>query len=836
MKKYEFVDLGIDSTKFPFNSHLWWYNATYGFLMVDGSDQTVLLHSTKAKLLVDPSDWDIVNLSDNTNSYKIQSGYLDGNDLWLISCNNPGNDFEVFFIELDDTNDCNPIGVSTRGNNGTVYAYDIVKMGDGNFYSTSRDIQSISTPYTEVDLVTTAPFTHKSHYNNSADDLSFAVVITSTTFIYLEHVSISINAYEYDTVGGTISLISPTTPRPNNHTLPPRSQAAIAYDGSNILYFVAQKNADSKYYLWTYNISDDEFTEKDEYNIALMLDRNNVGTSPTELEKAFGISNEIVYEIKPVRGGLAQFQNMSVLLTTNIIAISDNYLMVADTGGGVYPLFELQDVSESEISSCDMDYLMGNVTTCEFISTDDLQNLTSVKFYDDSDILTFFGNIIEKQYNDLNSFYYKAVSYDNEINTYKFSKDETAGDTDAKVIIEEVLDSANWLHYGSSSITSPTINIKASFKNISFKDFMDEIADRCDYIWYVTPDGTVYFNDGTTASGKTVLHNSGILTNPKIKVISAQINHVKLYGGYINGVRITSIDEDTTAQQLYGPIEYIDHFPHITDQTELDTLAGKIRARNGMNNSPFYVDVGLFGQEFIQCGNTVNFAFSPLSYAADDLIVLNYTYEAKNDEGMYKLSTGIVQNVWRGYGTVDKKTKSSDEEQIDILGAEVSGLIAGGMIDLEDDTTPQLGGALDTAGNSINDDTGDNIVDIDDDLNIQGSITLTGTVDGIDVAARDHAKYTAAEADARIVVQNTHPAGTIDVAVDALIATHKGIAGDHHTATVAGDLNLNDLAEKDHASLTNVTAGQHHNAPSDLIYSSLWDAITNVSPPPDALL
>lgn len=35
-------------------------------------------------------------------------------------------------------------------------------------------------------------------------------------------------------------------------------------------------------------------------------------------------------------------------------------------------------------------------------------------------------------------------------------------------------------------------------------------------------------------------------------------------------------------------------------------------------------------------------------------------------------------------------------------------------------------------------------------------------------------------------------------------------ANDHHTATVGGDLNLADLAEKDHASLESVTSDQHH--------------------------
>jgi len=48
------------------------------------------------------------------------------------------------------------------------------------------------------------------------------------------------------------------------------------------------------------------------------------------------------------------------------------------------------------------------------------------------------------------------------------------------------------------------------------------------------------------------------------------------------------------------------------------------------------------------------------------------------------------------------------------------------------------------------------------------------------IADAHHAKYTNAETDARIVVQNTHPAGTIDVAIDALIGTHN--AADTHVA------------------------------------------------------
>lgn len=42
------------------------------------------------------------------------------------------------------------------------------------------------------------------------------------------------------------------------------------------------------------------------------------------------------------------------------------------------------------------------------------------------------------------------------------------------------------------------------------------------------------------------------------------------------------------------------------------------------------------------------------------------------------------------------------------------------------------------------------------------------------------------------------------------ISVHKDDASAHHTKTVAGDIKLADLAEKNHASLANVTPNQHH--------------------------
>lgn len=131
---YNYEKLRIaQNAKKPFSTHLIWEHSTYGLIFVDSTDQTVLLITTDEGITVT-----VINISDNTNSYKIQAGVLVGNDLWLVMCDNPGNDFEVCFIELDDSNDCNPVDVSAGGDAGTVYAIDIFDIS-GTKYVTNDE-------------------------------------------------------------------------------------------------------------------------------------------------------------------------------------------------------------------------------------------------------------------------------------------------------------------------------------------------------------------------------------------------------------------------------------------------------------------------------------------------------------------------------------------------------------------------------------------------------------------------------------------------------------------------------------------------------------------------
>ena len=64
---------------YPFNTHLCWDHSTYGFIFVRHDDQTKLVITT------DKGETDLTNIDlTGVTSKKIQAGWLDINNLWLL--------------------------------------------------------------------------------------------------------------------------------------------------------------------------------------------------------------------------------------------------------------------------------------------------------------------------------------------------------------------------------------------------------------------------------------------------------------------------------------------------------------------------------------------------------------------------------------------------------------------------------------------------------------------------------------------------------------------------------------------------------------------------------
>ena len=324
MKYFNFTDLGIVSTKKPFNTHLFWEHSTYGFIMVDSTNQAVLLHSTKARLLVDGSDWSTVDLSDNTNSFKIQAGWLDGVDLWLIMCDNDGieTEFEVCFVELDDSNDCNPVDVQATSAADAMFVYDIFKLGTDFYVYWNDDIGVGALDW--ITEVTVSPFVAKDDVNTDVGRTTHVVVIGT-------------KAYWWKTLDGTVDAKTgvydsaiPAITFPFNvingyFVKTDTNFRSQAYDGSDLLYTVLEKNADNKNYLISFSITGDDYTIGGEHNIILMLDRN---TAAGVLEKAFHLTEYNIYQLQVNNTQL----NLIAVPATDavIIAITDNYFMNND--------------------------------------------------------------------------------------------------------------------------------------------------------------------------------------------------------------------------------------------------------------------------------------------------------------------------------------------------------------------------------------------------------------------------------------------------------------------------------------------------------------------------
>lgn len=75
-------------------------------------------------------------------------------------------------------------------------------------------------------------------------------------------------------------------------------------------------------------------------------------------------------------------------------------------------------------------------------------------------------------------------------------------------------------------------------------------------------------------------------------------------------------------------------------------------------------------------------------------------------------------------------------------------------------------------------------LDTSGDVTMTGDLTISGTVDGVDIAARDHAKYLDSEVDAIVLTHknlaSAHHSKYTDAAVDAIVLTHKNLAAAHH--------------------------------------------------------
>ena len=497
LKHYRYKDLGIVSPNKPLNTHLFIEASDGDLYMVDSVDNTLIIKSVDKganwSTIIDEDHPILALWYDRTTEYIYYLYTLDAGAGVLY-------DTFIRYIDLSDDSENAVDDWRLAAKNGG--SMDVVLDSSGDIYGFSFYTTDIDVPGTwdvgilEWDVDAAVGYYIEPEQGLGADpwasiDISKITVINDFAYFLYQTSDNHVEIWKSQLGAAGWTKLEDLGANLNLPDL--INQKGISYDGSDIISFVIKDTGDSKNYLWTYSIGGDTPTKGAEFNVALMLDRN---TAAGVLEKAFGIADEIVYEIKPKRGGLIQLQDVSALLSNNIIAISDNLLM--DNGG---VMLGRNDVT-NEISTISYnDGIMGVQKKGTFITHPDFHinwsKGDSIKIYDQYDQLEFWGLITDKNRNNRGLYVFKIDSFTNEIYRNNYSTTYSANDTDTKQ--KDIIDNACDFCYRSSSIVGTTTTYNYVYNRALIYIFwLGRRLER--QVPYIEPDGKIWTkaHDGLT--------------------------------------------------------------------------------------------------------------------------------------------------------------------------------------------------------------------------------------------------------------------------------------------------------------------------------------------------
>jgi len=330
-KYYNYKDLEIVSSNKPEKAHLFIETDSSGTLyMVDSVDET-LIYKTTDKC----DNWTQPNGDfDRASDISIFWHDRTNGKLYCIDASN------IFYITLS-TDVITELGQPDVTDNGYTSGnpYDVFIIGTDLYctmYSEDLGVKTGLLVYKWVD----PNWVYQCVDDNAgvyACAYSYGTVVgTDFYFIKYDITNSWVDIMKFDSMGSTVANIERQTAR----NPPNLNQFITSYDGSDILYFVAEKTADSKIYLHSYSISDDVITTLGEYAIVLMLDRNTDSTAdpPNNLEKAFHLTEDKVYQIPKDKSGRLNLIS-TFDFTDTIIGITDNFLI--DDSGNMYEYVDL---------------------------------------------------------------------------------------------------------------------------------------------------------------------------------------------------------------------------------------------------------------------------------------------------------------------------------------------------------------------------------------------------------------------------------------------------------------------------------------------------------------
>lgn len=145
-------------------------------------------------------------------------------------------------------------------------------------------------------------------------------------------------------------------------------------------------------------------------------------------------------------------------------------------------------------------------------------------------------------------------------------------DTLKETLVHLLSNFCEFISYTTASLlVAESFNVEVEFKNISLREALDHFAKINNRTWYITVNNILWFSAGTEDSGKDLLWGTDPMGKVLRKRIVQKYSIVELFGGYVNGVRISSI-----AQGEANFAYYFDELPSIRSQSDLNTAASNL--------------------------------------------------------------------------------------------------------------------------------------------------------------------------------------------------------------------------------------------------------------------
>ena len=623
MKSYNYEDLGFISPNKPQTTHLFIETLDGYLYLVDSVDNTKLYKSTDKG-----ESWDLITTRTKNilfQSYDRTNGYI-----YFIDSDQDGTTMYYWYLDLSNDS-VHLIGSTTPTD---VKAWDYIL-----FNGTDDHICYSHNNAGDLDLYIGGDSNNMGTIGVRTYEVSYLTVVSNIAYFLFKWSDENVGLWSYN---DTTTVFTKLEDMGANTSIPERKRQGIAYDGSNVLYFVLEDTNDSKFYLYSYIISTDILTKLGEHNVSLMLDRN---TASGVMEKAFHIIEYKVYQLHP-HASHQLYYISKVPSDAILIGITDNFLMNND--GDV---FEYIDVSSSmvniEFAHEIMYYSEGTlgVDRDEITIEKGMFMQIEGKYTtsgSSSDEIIFEGIVVDFDGERLQKVWLESPAKKELLE--KKPRGDFSGRSDE--IMTTLL--STYCKY----VTKGTFSVGTAMGTVTYagdKSLMTiliELALFEKWIWKLRPQGELDFNDGTIDS-LINLSSSDKIFRVKTGNVREPYNYFYVKGAIVSGVQLyKELEEadDLTSQQLHGYNPYEKTYASFNSQSKVNTLTTNIKAR--LKESPLVVEHWYYDASLgmIAIAETVTFVYNTnnVNVSSDQFLINRVLFKAKENIGGYTIADKLV--------------------------------------------------------------------------------------------------------------------------------------------------------------------------------------------------